>query len=189
MGYGRVGDLHIGPAGSDTDDTCPGVGTPIGEVAVVQGAPAVRTLEREIAPVSGSRGPLAGGKGDVLGLGPLGHKGAVDDHHPIGVELDLDPCLDGQRQAVRHGHVPGDDVRAEIGIPDPGLGSAHVRGLDPGCSEKEAGSGDENKQTLRNFSPHGRPPFVVRFINTVTHRSRRGTRPARREEGEYRCRI
>ena len=29
-------------------------------------------------------------------------------------------------------------------------------------------------------------PLVVRFIITVTHRGRRGARPARREEGEYR---
>jgi hypothetical protein len=28
--------------------------------------------------------------------------------------------------------------------------------------------------------------LVVRFIITVTHRGRRGARPARREEGEYR---
>ena len=28
--------------------------------------------------------------------------------------------------------------------------------------------------------------LVARFINTVTHRGRRGARPARREEGEYR---
>ena len=28
--------------------------------------------------------------------------------------------------------------------------------------------------------------IVVRFINTVMHRGRRGARPARREEGEYR---